>query len=89
VDGQGESFSRSDFVLHLANQDGGSHVDPGLSPAYSALTRENTVNLQPGPSADPKLRNIAPPTVRQIAYELEQTLDHHLVEDPAAGLASR
>lgn len=73
----GESFSRSDFVLSVADQDGGAHIDRRLRPKYAALTRGNSMGLS-GSSADggvaPLGRSIALVTVRQIAYEVQETV---------------
>ncbi len=44
-DMSGNTFSRQDFVLAVANQDGGAHVDAKLNAAYQALTRENSLGL--------------------------------------------
>jgi hypothetical protein len=42
TDKSGNSFSRADLVLTVANQDGGGHVDPKLKPTYAALSREHS-----------------------------------------------
>ena len=67
----GVSYSRSDLVLKVANQDGGGHVDPGLDDAYHDLSRGNSVGWLTGvgdtvePLSTPVLA-----TVRQIAFEV-------------------
>lgn len=70
-------FSRRDFVLALANKEGGAHVDPSMSEIYTVLSRDHGL----GPmvvSDDGGL--VAPehdPTyaaVRQVAFEMEQTI---------------
>jgi hypothetical protein len=78
-DNEGNAFGRRDLVLGVAHLDGGVHVDPELEEAYAALTRANShgwelfdmrgVLLSEGPV----LAN-----VRQIAWELETTLDEQL-----------
>lgn len=40
-DVEGRKFSRLDLVLHVADTDGGAHVDPELDAAYMALSRAN------------------------------------------------
>jgi SEC-C motif len=44
-DHEGNAFSRKDFVLAVADQDGGAHVDAQLEPAYEALTRGNSMRM--------------------------------------------
>jgi hypothetical protein len=78
-DNEGNSFARRDLVLGVAHLDGGVHVDPELEESYAALTRANShgwelfdmqgVLLSEGPV----LAN-----VRQIAWELETTMDEQL-----------
>jgi hypothetical protein len=76
-DQEGHRFSRQDFVLGVANQDGGAHIDATLRPGYAALTRGGSfgVLLQ---STDgemrPQGRSLAFACVRQIAHELDATL---------------
>jgi hypothetical protein len=88
-DHRGNAFSRRDFVLSVANQDGGAHVDKTLGAAYSELTRGGLLRFQPVAVGDPHVRNVALPSVRQIAHELERTLAEGLVEDPSAPLGVR
>ena len=40
---KGLTLSRGELVLSLAEQDGGTHVDPVLSEKYGAFSRENAV----------------------------------------------
>lgn len=44
-DQEGNSFTRKNFVLAVADQDGGAHVDAQLEAAYEALTRGNSMRL--------------------------------------------
>lgn len=71
-----EIFTRKSLVLHLANKDGGAHVDPKLDASYANLTRSNSVgwlvcvNEEDGkPLMDVELHSM-----RQIAYEFLQTI---------------
>lgn len=89
IDGRGNSFSRRGFVLAVANTDGGAHVDQTLSPAYAALTRQGSLGFRPGAAEDPLFTHVALPSVRQIAYELERTLEEELAEDPTAPFGLR
>lgn len=91
-DGAGELFSRRDFVMTVANKDGGAHVDPSLSPAYAALTRHNSMgwvlsSSDPALDKGPLLGNLAFVGIRQIAFEVDQTLQRDLSHllDPASG----
>jgi hypothetical protein len=80
TDQEGNEFSRRSFVLALANQDGGAHVDPELRPGYAALVKENSLGRSgagPGQAPQPLL-NIALASVRQIAHELLRTLEREL-----------
>lgn len=84
ADDIGNSFSRKSLVLAVANQDGGSHFDATLDAAYAALTRDHSLTrFQPAPGGDRAFKNVAPPSVRQIAFELERTLTAEIIEDPA------
>ena len=83
VDG-GRRFSRADFVLTLANQDGGGHVDPTLGESYAAIARAGVPQFQPAAGADSRLRNLVLPSVRQIAFELDESLRAGVAEDPRA-----
>jgi SEC-C motif len=47
-DHEGNAFTRKDFVLAVADQDGGAHVDAQLEPAYEALTRGNSMRITTG-----------------------------------------
>jgi hypothetical protein len=79
-DGRGELFSRRDYVLTLSNREGGAHVEHSLDARYAELTRNNSFGWsfgQGGEEPKPVDHNPAPPSVRQIAYEIEQTIRHH------------
>lgn len=76
-DGEGRVFSRQDLVLKVANKDGGAHVDPRLPRNYADLTRGNSLNWfvqEGGKRSGPPKGNPALASIRQIAYEVEQTL---------------
>jgi hypothetical protein len=84
TDDQGRSIARRDFVLWLADQDGGAHVDATIGAAYAGLSRGGVASFQPIAGDDPRFKDLAAPSVRQIAYELERTLDENLVEESAS-----
>lgn len=74
-DSSREEFSRFDLVAALANQDGGAHVDPKLREAYHRLSRSNSLGwLAVHPDGDRPLGNPVPPSIRQIAYEVDTTI---------------
>jgi hypothetical protein len=71
-------WSRSQIVKHLANKDGGAHVDPRLPAAYRALTRENGMGWYTFSDSGEELPhpgNPIPWAMRKIAFELQVTLD--------------
>lgn len=76
-DKRGNTFSRREVVLTLANQDGGAHVDPELDEDYAGLSKENTLgwNLKAGEQDVPWPSNPVPASVRQIAHEILVTLE--------------
>ena len=70
-------FGRSDIVLHLANQDGGSHVDEKLPRDYVELSRWNAIGVvvRRDEVGDPiPIGNPIFPCVRQISHEVLRTL---------------
>jgi hypothetical protein len=89
-DQDGRSFNRSDFVLGVANQDGGAHIDRRLRPAYAAITRGNSLGVTGSTASGamaPLGGSIAHATVRQIAFELDVSLREQVTHEPLpAGL---
>lgn len=68
-------FNRRQLVCWMANEDGGSHVDPGLTAAYHHLSRGNALgwSLQmPGAEVIPLVGAIDA-SIRQIAHEALRT----------------
>lgn len=75
-DKQGRKLSRRDLVLHVANTDGGAHVDPELDKAYMDISRNNSLgwvvtdgNIEKALEGRPELASM-----RQIAHELLSTI---------------
>jgi hypothetical protein len=68
----GPGASRRDLVLWLANEDGGAHVDEELTPMHSELTREYRGRV---PINGQRHGTPAYAAVRQIAYEVMETMD--------------
>ncbi|MFB0845777.1 hypothetical protein [Paenibacillus oleatilyticus] len=81
IDDKMNKFNRKDLILTVANQDGGTHVDPKLNQAYAELSRNNSLNMfqvtdsHETPISDPHLVSI-----RQIAYEIIETLKRKFPE---------
>jgi len=81
-DGNGNLFSRRDFVMTVANKEGGAHVDPKLNSAYRQITEDNSlgiVSFETSPETEERLEraaegNAALASVRQIAWEVVSTL---------------
>ncbi len=89
-DAQTTHWSRERLVLMVANEDGGAHVDPGLSETYHALTRENAMGWRfhaTGTDDDgvPFLNGPVLASIRQIAWELEHTLSLFLWKELGLG----
>jgi hypothetical protein len=96
-DSKGSLFTRRDYVLAGANKEGGTHVDPALEASCAELTRSNTLNYhvdseglavtigsrEPG-DEEVDLGNPAPASIRQVAYEIDQTLRGELADLLAA-----
>lgn len=73
----GKLYSRKDYVLTTSNKEGGAHVDHRLDSAYNDLARNNAFGMmyeETGAAPMPFERNPALASVRQIAWEVEQTL---------------
>jgi hypothetical protein len=76
-DPDGNTWSRRDFVLHLANSEGGAHVDPHrLTPDYERLEHGNSTGFSVQHSELGRFDSGSPlpASIRQVAYELERTL---------------
>jgi hypothetical protein len=77
------AMSRKDLVLAVANQDGGAHIDPSLSEAYAALSRQNAMGwVFEKEGAHFVVRPAELAAVRQIAHELLKTFDPALQVKP-------
>ncbi len=75
VDNKKRRIDRKDLVLSVADQDGGTHVDPALDQTYASLTRFNSMGwvLRKGDTERP----MGPPhlaAVRQVTHEVLKTL---------------
>jgi hypothetical protein len=81
-----KSFSRSNLILIMANQDGGGHVDASLDKDYKDLILDPLMQAEHGSFVEDKtmggdipdaLHNVAFASVRQIAFELVTTLERY------------
>lgn len=94
-DMRANEFTREKIILSVAEQDGGSHVDPSINDDYFKLTRENSQMVffatgdfsQGFPAVFPKdmLKPMMPPvwhTIRQIAHEVLITIGKEYHYDP-------
>jgi hypothetical protein len=64
-------LTRRDFILALANKEGGAHVDPELDAIYTMLARKHDLGMKVSfqGKQSPFL-----PSVRQIGHEMLYTL---------------
>jgi hypothetical protein len=81
-DNQGNTWTRQDVVLELANKEGGAHVDPTLTKKYEASATNNALGWMytegPDDVGTPFKGNPVFASMRQIAYEVEMTLNREL-----------
>lgn len=72
------AWSRRQFVLTLANKEGGAHVDPNLNEDYERLCRRNGLGWTYSDDANQESAFLGSPiaaSVRQIAHETLTTLN--------------
>lgn len=74
-DKHGNTLSRQNLILIMANKDGGAHVDSKISTAYEGLKYDNAMGwtFTNGSKQGP-LEDMLYASVRQIAYELIESL---------------
>ncbi len=76
-----DHFTRRDIVLHVANKEGGAHVDRKLDQLYADLTRTNFAgwkySVNDGVEADFD-GNVALANLRQIAHEVHRSIREQL-----------
>jgi hypothetical protein len=84
VDGAHVTWNRKRFILTAANQEGGAHIDPMQELDVRALEEENSMGWtfsDPWVGTDqPALNGPMLPSIRQISYELQRTLEDHFRE---------
>lgn len=75
------TYARRDYVLTVADKEGGGHVDPSIDRAWVDLTRNNAIGwryFEQSPTGAVERDfdgNLGLASVRQIAWELMATLD--------------
>jgi hypothetical protein len=81
-DGQGQTFSRKDVVLALADKEGGAHVDPVLDEQYARLTRFHSQGYQVVTAGTilPPDNSLVAASVRQIAHEVLGSIESALAQ---------
>jgi hypothetical protein len=75
---EGEHVNRSWLVLHVANFDGGAHIDPVLPAAYRSLTREGGLRRTRINSAGrsyPDNSDPVPSAIRTICTEVATSIE--------------
>lgn len=91
-DGTGHGFSRRNFVLVVANKDGGSHVDGSGLPADFAALASGSIGWSSGMSDDsmkPFTDSPAPAALRQVAEEVRVAIRHHFGAELGAAETAR
>ena len=74
-DAHRRSFTRSDMVRAIADQDGGVHVDPVLDRDYANLSRRNSFGLTVDAGSGPRsIEGLELASIRQIAFEVENSV---------------
>ena len=83
-DSQGTTWSRRRMVLAIANREGGAHIDPSQPVDVRAIEEENSMGFgysDPIEGDRPMSNGPLLPSIRQIAYELEQSITKHLASE--------
>jgi len=83
IDSYKNVLTRKELVLVVANQDGGSHVDPALDVIYSELSRNNSLNWYK--ISNENVENLTHPeltALRQIAHEVLKSLVSNFNQSP-------
>ena len=73
----GNTFSRRDLVLNMADKDGGAHVDPTITLEYADISRHNSLGVTGKSYSEKRARPIPGAeltAVRQITYEVQKSL---------------
>lgn len=73
------SFTRKSLILHVADTDGGAHIDGKIKKEYAELSRENSIGWTFESQIDGKIESkpingIELASVRQIGYEVQLSI---------------
>lgn len=76
-DKYGQTLTRKELILSVADQDGGAHIDPKINEKYGNITRLNTLDVYQNKDGEKQgpLKKSHLISVRQIAHEVLITLD--------------
>lgn len=74
TDGRDVSLTRSELVLALCEQDGGTHVDAKIAEKYAQVSRDDVLRWNPLQLPTGVEKSAAMAAVRQIAHEVLATL---------------
>ena len=76
-DRKGNTLTRKQLILTLANKEGGAHVDPNLSPAYEAIAKKNALGwfVSTPDGKVPLPGRVELFGMRQVAHEILRTLE--------------
>lgn len=76
-DSTGNTFSRRDLVLNMADKDGGAHVDPKITLEYAAISRQNSLGVTGKSFSEKTYKPVSgaeTAAIRQITYEVQKSL---------------
>lgn len=81
-DKNNNKLTRKDLICYVANQDGGTHVDPTLTKEYADITKNNSLGWIQTTSDGYKELEINPvfASIRQITHEVLKTFKEELPE---------
>lgn len=74
MDANKNSYTRKGIVLAVANQDGGSHIDPEVDEKYYRLTRNCNLGI-----IAVKGREVIPETTNQVALACVRQITHEVI----------
>lgn len=75
-DGFGNTFSRQNLVLAVADQDGGAHADVRIDAAYNDLAKLNSMGWNiTNATGEGELPGVERASLRHIVYEVSMALN--------------
>ncbi len=80
IDTLRNEFSRKDMILAAANKLGGAHVDSVVPDDIAHFTTPDSLGWRAvGPEGETQFNSPLPPSIRQIAYEVLDTIEKRVV----------